>query len=129
MALPFRQRDVYGVGIDLEPHAALARLESRMDAVVRAMTEAVTANIARHGIDLVHGTVRLRPAGIVEVVTPGGEIRTLQGKTILIATGSHPFHPPGYSPRRPGCARLRDGAAPRPPGTQPGRDWRRCRGL
>jgi NAD(P) transhydrogenase len=91
----FRQRDVYGVGIDLEPHVALARLESRMNAVVRAMTEAVTLNIARHGIDLVHGTARLRPGGIVQVTTPDGATRNLQGKTILIATGSRPFHPPG----------------------------------
>lgn len=91
----FRQRDVYGVGIDLEPHAALARLESRMEAVVRAMTEAVAANIARHGIDLVQGTARLVPGGIVEVSTPDGGMHTLQGNIILIATGSRPFHPPG----------------------------------
>jgi NAD(P) transhydrogenase len=91
----FRQRDVYGVGIDLEPHTALARLETRRDDVVRVMTEAVAVNIASHGIDLVHGTARLRPGGIVEVSTSGGETRTLQGNTILIATGSRPFHPAG----------------------------------
>ena len=68
----FRQRDVYGVGIDLDPYTALARLEKRRNDVVNAMTEAVATNIARHGIDLVHGTARLRPGGIVEVSASDG---------------------------------------------------------
>jgi len=91
----FRQRDVYGVGIDLDAHTALARLEQRRDDVVRTLAEAVAVNIERHGIDLVHGTARLRPGGSVEVSVPGGGMRTLQADTILIATGSHAFHPPG----------------------------------
>jgi NAD(P) transhydrogenase len=91
----FRHRDVYGVGLELDPHTALKHLRARTDHVVQTMTSAVAANIERHGIELIHGTARLGAERTVEVALAGGGTRVIEADRILIATGSSPFHPPG----------------------------------
>lgn len=91
----FRQRDVYGVGLQLDPHTALSHLRTRTAHVVKTMTAAVADNIARHGIELIYGTGSLGPDRSVLVECGDGGRRTLQADVILIATGSRPFHPPG----------------------------------
>ena len=93
----FRQRDVYGVGLQLEPHTALMHLRSRTEQVVETMTAAVADNIARHGIELICGMGTLGPDRSVLVECDDGGTRRLQANVILIATGSRPFHPPGIS--------------------------------
>lgn len=90
----FRQRDVYGVGLQLDPHTALSHLRTRTEHVVKTMTAAVADNIARHGIELIYGTGSLGPDRSVLVACGEGDRRTLQADIILIATGSRPFHPP-----------------------------------
>jgi NAD(P) transhydrogenase len=59
------------------------------------MTASVAENIARHGIQLLHGTARLGPSRTVEVDCADGSTRILSADVILISTGSRPFHPPG----------------------------------
>src|SRR5438067_8208170 len=63
----FRHRDIYGISLALDARLKLERLHSRMDALVSMMTEVVRANIARMGIELIHGTARLGPGHTVEV--------------------------------------------------------------
>ncbi|MCA9832290.1 MAG: Si-specific NAD(P)(+) transhydrogenase [Dehalococcoidia bacterium] len=93
----FRQRDVYGVGLQLDPFEALQHLRQRSNQVVRTMTSVVSANIERHGIALIRGTARLEGGGTVAVTLPGGGTRRLRADVVLIATGSRPAHPPGVS--------------------------------
>ncbi len=92
----FRRRDVFGAAIDLDPQAAIDRLRSRAGAVATRMSEAVRANLDRHGIELVPGTAVLGPDRTV-IVTPSPDApeKVLRGDMVLIATGSRPFHPPG----------------------------------
>lgn len=91
----FQRRDVYHVGLDLSPAAAVEALRARVDLVVDAMADRAATNLDRHHVDLVHGTATLGPDRTVTVETDGGA-RTLTATTaILIATGSRPFHPPG----------------------------------
>ena len=91
----FRRRDVYGLGMTLTPQLILERLKSRTEEVVRGMVEAVQENIARNGIELIHGEARLGPDRTVLIRSPEGVERTLVAERILIATGSRPLHPPG----------------------------------
>ena len=91
----YRQRDVYGVGLQLDPHTAVTHLRSRTAHVVENMTAAVAENIMRHGIELIRGTGSLLPPRSVLVSCPDSSERTLEADVILIATGSRPFHPPG----------------------------------
>ena len=49
------RRDVYGIGLSLSPDLAMDRLRAHVTDVVTTMTQAVRANLERHGIQLVHG--------------------------------------------------------------------------
>jgi NAD(P) transhydrogenase len=91
----FRNREVYGLGLTLDPEIALERLMTRKAEIVAMMTAAVERNIARHRIEMIPGTAQLGPGGTVQVALPDGQRRTLRATAILIATGSHPFLPPG----------------------------------
>ncbi|HEX6131270.1 MAG TPA: FAD-dependent oxidoreductase, partial [Actinomycetota bacterium] len=86
----YRQRDLYGVTVDVEPEMAVPRLLERKDAVAKLEIERIHRNLRRHGIDLVRGTGRLTEEHTVEVVT-SGRIRSLHAEVILIATGSSPY--------------------------------------
>lgn len=94
----FRQRDVYGVGLELNPYEALQHLRHRTSQVVQTITGVVAANIERHGIALIHGSARLLEGGggVIVSLADGGT-RTLRADVVLIATGSRPAHPPGVS--------------------------------
>ncbi len=87
------RRDVYGVGISLAPDLIMDRLRARTTNVVTVMTTAVRDNLKRHGVELVHGEARLGSDRTVVVRTEEGDERTLRGRVVLLATGSHPHHP------------------------------------
>ena len=88
------RRSTYGVGISLAPDLVMDRLRARTSEVMASMASAVRENLKRHGAELVHGEARLGPDRTVIVRNHGGGERILQGKVILLATGSHPHHPP-----------------------------------
>jgi NAD(P) transhydrogenase len=91
----FRQREAYGISLDLTPATAVARMQSRTDHVVHLTAESVAANLERHHIELIHGWARLAGGRAVSVAGEDGSSRTLDADVILIATGSSPFRPPG----------------------------------
>ena len=92
----FQRRHVYDAAIELDPQAIIDRLRARAERVALTMSEAVRANLDRHGIVLVTGRATLTKERTV-VVEPAGDgpARVLSGDVVLLATGSHPFHPPG----------------------------------
>jgi NAD(P) transhydrogenase len=91
----YRQRDLYGVSVEVAPQLEVARLIERKNAVREQETGRMLQNLARHGIELVHGSARLLDAGTLEVSDGDGEPRRLTAEAILITTGSSPFLPPG----------------------------------
>ena len=95
----FKRRDLYQVGIGLTPEIAAERLHRRTDAVVDMTTETAAANLRRHRVDLVQGEATLGGGRSVVVrdANGGSSSRTLTAEAIILATGSHPFHPPGVS--------------------------------
>jgi NAD(P) transhydrogenase len=90
----YRQRDLYGVSVEVARQLEVAKLIERKNAVREQETERMLENLARHGIELVRGFARLRDATTVEV-TSKGDTRVLTAEAILITTGSSPFRPPG----------------------------------
>jgi NAD(P) transhydrogenase len=88
------RRDVYGVGVSLAPDLVMDRLRVRVTDVVTTMTTAVGENLERHGVELVRGEARLGPDRTVLVRNDEGGERRLRARVILLATGSHPHHPP-----------------------------------
>ena len=91
----YRQRELYGVSVDIAPQLEIARLIERKNAVREQETDRMLENLKRHGIELVHGSARLLDAGTVEVTDERGERRRMATNVILIVTGSSPFRPSG----------------------------------
>ena len=89
----YRQLDLYGVTVEVEPHLAVAKLIARKDAVRGLESARVVRNLEAHGVEQIHGAARFAAADTVEVTGDGG-VRTLAFDAALIATGSHPFRPP-----------------------------------
>src|SRR5438067_7642945 len=55
----FKRRDLYDVGIDLTPQAAVTRLRARTAQVEQQMTNSAADNMRRHRVDVIHGDARL----------------------------------------------------------------------
>lgn len=90
----FRRREVYGLGLTLDPEATVAQLRTRTAQVIETMTDAVRRNFERHAIELVRGVARFGSDRTVFVTLDTGRERALRGQVVLIATGSRPFRPP-----------------------------------
>ena len=99
----FQRHQIYGVGLHLDPQLVIDRLRSRATEIEHMLSDSVRENLERHDVPFIVGTARLGPGRTVIVVPPdGGPARVLRGGTILVATGSHPFHPPGVPFDEPG---------------------------
>src|SRR5687768_501078 len=81
----FREKEIYGLSMQLGAAIKLERLKARTAEVRNIMTEAVRANLARSKIELVHGSATLRADRAVVV----GD-RLLRADAVLLATGSRP---------------------------------------
>jgi NAD(P) transhydrogenase len=90
----YRQLDLYGVTVEVDPDLAVGRLIERKNAVRDLEVERIHRNLERHGVEIVHGIGRLIDPHAIEVRTDGGTER-IEGEIILIATGSAPHHPAG----------------------------------
>jgi NAD(P) transhydrogenase len=91
----YRQRQLDGVLVDLDPELTVTRLLDRKDAVRHLEVDRIHANLERHGIDLVRGEGRLVDPHTVEVTAGDGRMTRLTAHVILIATGSSPYRPAG----------------------------------
>jgi NAD(P) transhydrogenase len=91
----YRQRQLDGVLVDLDPELTVTRLLDRKDAVRHLEVDRIHANLERHGIYLVRGEGRLVDPHTVEVTAGDGRMTRLTAHVILIATGSSPYRPAG----------------------------------
>jgi NAD(P) transhydrogenase len=89
-----RQRELYGLSVEVKPEFAVPRLLSRKDAVRDLEVARIKWNLERHNVVTLPGAGKLIDANTVEVEGTAGAHR-YTAEFILIATGSVPFHPPG----------------------------------
>lgn len=89
------RRDTYGIGISLAPDLVMDRLRIRTAEVMAGLSRSVRENLDRHRVEVVRGDAHLGPDRTVIVVDGRGRQRVLHAQVILLATGSHPYHPPG----------------------------------
>jgi NAD(P) transhydrogenase len=90
----FRQRELYGLSVDLNPATAIPKLLSRKNAVVDLEVARIKWNLERHRIPLLRGTARFVDAHTIELASAQGAPRRLSSEVFLVATGSRPHHPP-----------------------------------
>lgn len=82
------------LGVELPGDRKMATLLSRLDAVVDAHRQFMTAQVERNGITFWHGRARFLDPHQVEIRGVRGERRVAHGRQILIAAGSRPRTPP-----------------------------------
>ena len=92
----YRNRELYGIAVQLEPGATLPVLMARKAAIARTESERIRHNLARHGVDYFRGHGRITGPTTVAVTTADGSVE-LSGDYLLIATGSRPFRPNGIA--------------------------------
>ncbi|HXD88016.1 MAG TPA: dihydrolipoyl dehydrogenase [Urbifossiella sp.] len=66
----------------------LAALLARKDKVVKELTAGVAYLFKKYGVTPVYGAAKLLAGNKVQVAGPDGKLSTLEGKNILLATGS-----------------------------------------
>jgi NAD(P) transhydrogenase len=95
----FRQRELYGLSVELNAATAVPKLLSRKNAVVELEVARIRWNLERHRVPILRGTARFVDAQTVELT--GGEAgqahgvpRRITSEKFLVATGSRPHHPP-----------------------------------
>jgi len=75
----------------------LPAVMARKDQVVKELTENVYKLLDGNGIDIIQGTASLTSNNQVKVATGKKGAKTLEGKHILLATGSTPVEVPGLA--------------------------------
>jgi NAD(P) transhydrogenase len=91
-----RARGLYGVDLSLRREASVADLLYREQQVVAVERRRAEENVRRHGIDTVFGRATLAGPNTVRVDATDGGVVELEGKVILVATGSAPRRPPTF---------------------------------
>jgi NAD(P) transhydrogenase len=92
----FAQRGLYGIDYCMHREGiSVPQFMVRKEWVVRTEIEQISKNLARHKVDLVHGSARLIDPHTIEVALTEGGKRRIRAEILLIATGSSPRRPPG----------------------------------
>ena len=86
-------RELYGQNYRVKDDITISDLLGRTQHVIAREIEVVRSQLTRNGVDLLPGTARFLDPHTVLVEGEGGE-RRVSGARIVIATGTHPAHPP-----------------------------------
>ncbi|MBP7693773.1 MAG: FAD-dependent oxidoreductase, partial [Anaerolineales bacterium] len=89
-----RQRGGYGLEFTLRPELTLGDLMYRRQMVLEAEWGVIQRSLDRYRIEVVRGEAALRGPHQVRVRAGDGRTLDLNATVILLATGSHPYHPP-----------------------------------
>ncbi|MFO0673429.1 MAG: Si-specific NAD(P)(+) transhydrogenase [Polyangiaceae bacterium] len=89
----YRQRELFGLSVEMNPDQAVPRLLSRKNAVRELEVSRIRWNLERHDVATLQGMARFVDPHTIEIVAHGGPPRRVTGEFILVATGSVPHHP------------------------------------
>ena len=90
----YRQSELYGLTIALDPSMAVPRLLSRKNAVRELEVSRIRWNLDRHKVTSLRGIARFVDAHTLEVRGEDGRVsQRLTSEFFLVATGSTPFRP------------------------------------
>ncbi|MCB1521573.1 MAG: dihydrolipoyl dehydrogenase [Hyphomicrobiaceae bacterium] len=86
-----------GMGIEVTPKLDLGRMLAFKDEGIKGNVDGIAFLLKKNKIDAHHGTGRIVAAGQVEVTADDGAKSTLEGRSIVIATGSDVAKLPGIA--------------------------------
>ncbi len=95
----FRQRELYGLSVELNAATAVPKLLSRKNAVVELEVARIKWNLERHRVPILHGNARFLDPHTIDLTNVAERegaagARRVTSETFLVATGSRPHHPP-----------------------------------
>jgi NAD(P) transhydrogenase len=90
-----RERAFYGASYRVKAETTMGDLLQRCQLVVSREMEVIRSQLQRNRIALIGGEASFTGPHEVEVRSAAGEVSTLRGEFVLIATGTHPAPPPG----------------------------------
>jgi dihydrolipoamide dehydrogenase len=79
-----------------EPEFAWPKALERKQKVVEGIVKGLIGTLKSRDVEIIDGHGRIVGEGRVEVVAPDGATTILEGRTIIVATGSSPATIPGY---------------------------------
>lgn len=82
----YRQRELFGLSVEVNRDSAVPKLLSRKNAVRELEVQRIKWNLERHDVTTLHGVGRFIDAHTLEVTTLGAAPRRATGEVILIAT-------------------------------------------
>jgi NAD(P) transhydrogenase len=89
----YRQRELYGLSVHLNPEVAVPKLLSRKNAVRELEVSRIQWNLDRHGVKYLRGLARFVDAHTAEILETGAPPRRVTSDYFLVATGSKPYQP------------------------------------
>ena len=98
----FHQRGLYGLDTNLRNKATVQDLMTRYHHVREIERQRIAGNLGRYDVEHYFGVGRFDDANTIAVTQKDGVVVLLRGANILIATGSHPYHPPVFPFGKPG---------------------------
>jgi NAD(P) transhydrogenase len=90
----YQYRDVYGVNYRVKEHISIADLSFRVNHVVKTEVEVTESQLARNGVEVVHGAATFLDAKTVQVKNARGQSDEYTAEIIVIATGTRPAESP-----------------------------------
>jgi NAD(P) transhydrogenase len=91
-----RQRDIYGASYSLKSDITIEDLLTRTNHVIRNEVEVIRAQMKRNRVELIEGAASFTGPHTV-AVEGAAERREIEGRFVVIATGSSPAPPPGVA--------------------------------
>ena len=88
-----RQRSVYGMVGPLKQQLTIRELMYRKGQVIRQELDVIQQNMARHRIEVIHGTGMITDPHTVVVSGGDDDMRVLRGDKIVISTGTRSYRP------------------------------------
>ena len=85
-----------GINATLNHKTTIEEVAYHATQVQQALRGICQTRLSERKAELIIGDARFISPQVIQVVSPDGTIRLLQGDNILIATGSSPMHPPEF---------------------------------
>jgi NAD(P) transhydrogenase len=87
------EKGLFGVDRDLQHEASLEDFMYRKNYVTASAAQEIRENLQRHGVDIYQGTGSFDDPHTISIQTSATQSLKIQGKYIIVATGSYPYHP------------------------------------
>jgi NAD(P) transhydrogenase len=88
-----RQRSVYGLVGGGRSYLTIRELMYRKDQVIQSELDVIQQNMARHRIEVIHGTGMIAGPNTVVVSGSDSSSRVIRGRVIIISTGTRSYRP------------------------------------